>query len=1543
MSKCRRKKRNALYFLGAFMLVMAFCMPVAAGVQEGEGEYEIYPTPHSVTYESSATTLTGQVDVTCGDAIDQYTKDRISDTLDVLELEESAAPAASNTKMIVDVYKSGNAYAAEIGASEFFEGTFEGLESAKRFTKYVLQISNGTITILGEDTDAAYMGVTTLKRIFEQLEGKTVRNLLVKDFAEVEYRGFIEGYYGNPWSHEDRMDLMRFGGEIKMNQYVFAPKDDPYHAEKWRDLYPDVEAEKNTLNHVRELAKAGNESKCFYVYALHPFRSSKPLTESTYNKDFEDLTRKFKQVIDAGVRQIAILEDDAKANGRWSADTLIRLLNDTTRWLENLKETEYPDLKTDLLFCPGWMAYSNGMTNDGHEDVIKIKAIHAGVGENVRIVMTGGKIWGDVTTEFADRFYEKLQSANGTGRYPYLWVNWPCSDNTHDSLIMGGHNSILRPNLEGSKYHGIILNPMQDSEPSKVGIFTSADFCWNVWDGTTEEAQQKGDQAWEDSFKYIDHMSAVETPSSSALRGIGRHMITQSDGQASNTGSKFEESLNIKDDLLDFQTKLNTAADTITTADIDKIRQDFKTIKDDIAFYLEKGTNRRIASQLIPYAGSLSDTVQSGSYSMNAMEAMASGDKAGVYENFVAAQEYYEKSKKHDFLELGNVLYAKGGRRYIMPFTEAVLSYVSQAAKEFVNPEGNSSGPYRVQEVSFTPGKSEYQSNTKDKMIDGDDSTYLWLQQHAAVGDYIQVDLGEEKPVGVVRVLVGNPAKGSNKWKNYHLAYSQNGTDWEELDSYEGVESGMDEYSVDLQGVSARYLRLVCDAAVAQWIMFSEFTVYPYNDIIYTNVEDADWGFESELGRYALQPKQNASLQQGEYVGLKLDRIHEISNIAVTGANTNGLVLEASVNAKEWTTDRKGNARYIRLINKGTETATFSLDSFIVTTNEIYPKDFASASKEMAAGYADQDARSTGKTRNWVDGNKGTKAKYCYAAEAGDYVVYDLGQEMDIRSMKIWVGPDDQDYPRQAKVQGALTADSAEWTDIFEITGDASDESFNTKAVNNGWTPGEGAIDVNYVFQGTSEDFAPVKARYIRLYFETRNAGRFIELSEIEINDNEYLPQINDPTFELGENLTIQEGFEPQKLNDGDITTAFQPAGTNGGSFIYHLSDVKEISRINILQNGSAISNAVVSVRTGKDVWEEIGTLDESYSAFYVKDLENIFAIKFEWKGAAPIIYEIIMLENTYADMTDFLERDIQKARDKYDSADKELQKAKEELEKVRNEVKKAEDKVKNAPNEVEKLRAEVELLKLYAQQSAAEAEVAEKEADKLDASSAVSQATVRKLQAMIDAAPEEDKAGLQEQLGEEQQAVTNSQEQADKKREEAIDKKAEQTKYEQEAIKKNAELKDAEFKNTQQQLNITSFKAGSLSYKVTDASAKTVSVTGPLDKKKVKTVSIASTVSYGGITWSVTEISASAFKGCKNLKKVTIGSNVTKIGNSAFAGCKKLKTVNMKKATKIASFGKKSFKGIDSKAKITVPKSKKKAYVKKLKKTGLPKKASVK
>ena len=80
-----------------------------------------------------------------------------------------------------------------------------------------------------------------------------------------------------------------------------------------------------------------------------------------------------------------------------------------------------------------------------------------------------------------------------------MWVNWPCTDNSKNHLIMGGYDLFLHPGVDPAKIQGIVLNPMQQSEPSKVAIFGNACYSWNIW-GSEEEA----DQTWNDSFKYVD-------------------------------------------------------------------------------------------------------------------------------------------------------------------------------------------------------------------------------------------------------------------------------------------------------------------------------------------------------------------------------------------------------------------------------------------------------------------------------------------------------------------------------------------------------------------------------------------------------------------------------------------------------------------------------------------------------------------------------------------------------------------------------------------------------------------------------------------------------------------------------------------------------------------------------------------------------------------------------------------------------------------------------------------------------------------------------
>jgi hypothetical protein len=86
-----------------------------------------------------------------------------------------------------------------------------------------------------------------------------------------------------------------------------------------------------------------------------------------------------------------------------------------------------------------------------------------------------------------------------------------------------------------------------------------------------------------------------------------------------------------------------------------------------------------------------------------------------------------------------------------------------------------------------------------------------------------------------------------------------------------------------------------------------------------------------------------------------------------------------------------------------------------------------------------------------------------------------------------------------------------------------------------------------------------------------------------------------------------------------------------------------------------------------------------------------------------------------------------------------------------------------------------------------------------------------------------------------------------------------------------------------------------------------------------------------------VTAIDEGAFKKHKTLTSVIIGANIQRIGAYAFYKAKKLETITIK-SSKITKMGKKSFYGIETKAKVKVPSKVKGKYKKMLVKAGFGK-----
>src|SRR5690606_40391313 len=85
------------------------------------------------------------------------------------------------------------------------------------------------VVIGAEDPAGAYYGVQTLRQLASP--GK-IAGAGIVDYPSLPLRGAIEGFYGPPWTHQERMDQLAFYGDVKMNTYIYAPKDDPYQDRK---------------------------------------------------------------------------------------------------------------------------------------------------------------------------------------------------------------------------------------------------------------------------------------------------------------------------------------------------------------------------------------------------------------------------------------------------------------------------------------------------------------------------------------------------------------------------------------------------------------------------------------------------------------------------------------------------------------------------------------------------------------------------------------------------------------------------------------------------------------------------------------------------------------------------------------------------------------------------------------------------------------------------------------------------------------------------------------------------------------------------------------------------------------------------------------------------------------------------------------------------------------------------------------------------------------------------------------------------------------
>ncbi|WP_419954568.1 beta-N-acetylglucosaminidase domain-containing protein [Neobacillus niacini] len=754
-----------IIFAVLFSTLCGFMMPAYAATETMK--YQIYPNPHDIHYHGGQFQLSNSINLVYESKVDSYTKKRVEEVLAVKDIPftVSEAMVENKTNFLVGIYQS-NEYVDQY----FAEKQLSDETTLAKLDANIVSIQDNVIAVLGKDVDSAFYGVTTVKHIFKQMSDRTIQELTIKDYADVKGRGFIEGYYGEPWSNEDRAELMTFGGEFKMNSYIYAPKDDPKHNAKWRELYTEDELVK-----ISKLAEAGNASKTRFVYTLHTFMNN-PIrfnTEENYQADLNIIKSKFTQLMDAGVRKFGILADDAGVPAQ-GPKTYVKLMTDLTNWLIE-QQANYEGLVIDMIFVPNdYMGWGTSAQIQTLRDLPK----------SVSNVQTGGKVWGEVSNNFTQTF------TNNAGRAPYLWINWPCTDNSKQHLIMGGNETFLQPGVNPANIEGIVLNPMQQSEASKSAIFANADYAWNIWDNVDQAKKN-----WNDSFAYMDHLNINETPASIALRELSKHMINQN---MDSRVSKLEESVELAPKLNEFKAALGK--ENITNK-AQALIKEFEVIRDAAQTYKANPGNSRTRDQIVYWLDSAIDTANAAISLLQAEIAHEQGDKAAVWENYSQGQASYDASKNHPFRYIDHYEYAEVGVQHIVPFIKTLLNDISIKVQSIVNPDSNT--------ARVITNRTDSPTGSLENLLDNNLGTEVVFKNPNSIstGTYIGVLYEKALTIHTARFELGAIANSNDTFTASKAQYTVDGENWIDI---EGAQYGhVSKVVLENLNLKARGIRLI--------------------------------------------------------------------------------------------------------------------------------------------------------------------------------------------------------------------------------------------------------------------------------------------------------------------------------------------------------------------------------------------------------------------------------------------------------------------------------------------------------------------------------------------------------------------------------------------------------------------------------------------------------------------------------------------------------------------------------------------------------------
>jgi hypothetical protein len=264
--------------------------------------------------------------------------------------------------------------------------------------------------------------------------------------------GIIEGFYGRPWTWEERASTIEFLAPHGYRFYLYAPKADLFLRRRWKEPHPEADAQ-----NLAALAARCRELGVRFGVGISPFEIYTGFNDAAR----EALGRKLAFADELGVQDIAILFDDMKGDLPDLADSQAEIVD----WAAAHTGADR------VIVCPSY--YTDDPVLDrffGHRPEGYLERLGERLDPAIQVFWTGEEV---VSREYSIPHLQRV--AEQIRRKPFLWDNYPVNDGQRMSQYLHLRGVTGRPAEMGDYIAAHGVNPALQAVLTRIPMLTLVD------------------------------------------------------------------------------------------------------------------------------------------------------------------------------------------------------------------------------------------------------------------------------------------------------------------------------------------------------------------------------------------------------------------------------------------------------------------------------------------------------------------------------------------------------------------------------------------------------------------------------------------------------------------------------------------------------------------------------------------------------------------------------------------------------------------------------------------------------------------------------------------------------------------------------------------------------------------------------------------------------------------------------------------------------------------------------------------------------------